>query len=61
MLELTDKQRATIVVMECEYQLTTMKQYLSEEHTAMYTALLNRYATLLEYERIMLRHEKAFK
>ena len=59
-LELTREQISTIMVYEIFFQLTTMKQYLTVEETNAYLLLLERYASLMEMEYVLMHHEKAF-
>lgn len=57
-LELTREQISTIMVYEIFYQLTTMKQYLTVEETNAYLLLLERYASLMEMEYVLMHHKK---
>jgi hypothetical protein len=59
-LQLSQHQRQQVVLMEIEYQLTHMKQYLTVEETKAYLLLLNKYGSLWEREYIMERHHKAW-
>lgn len=53
MIELTAEQRRLVLVDEIKHQLTVMKQYLSKEDTDAYLHILERRASLLEYEQIV--------
>lgn len=53
MIELTQQQRRQVVAEEMKFQLTIMKQYLSEEDRETYIDILNKYSNLLEFEYFM--------
>jgi hypothetical protein len=59
-LQLSHYQREQVVLMEIEYQLTNMKQYLSVEETKAYLLLLKKYAGLWEREYVMEKYQKAW-
>ena len=59
-LELTNDQRNVVMLQEIDYQLTTMKQYLSPEELEAYLLILNRYGTLIQREYIMKRYKMAW-
>ena len=59
-LELTREQIRLVTLNEIEFQLTIMKQYLTEEETHAYETILNRTSTLREYESIMDKHHEAW-
>jgi len=59
-LQLSYPQREQVVLMEIEYQLTTMKQYLTVEETKAYLLLLNRYGNAWEREYVMEKYHKAW-
>ena len=59
-LQLSHHQREQVVLMEIEYQLTNMKQYLSVEETRAYLLLLKKYGGLWEREYVMEKYQKAW-
>ena len=59
-LQLSHYQREQVVLMEIEYQLTHMKQYLTVEETKAYLLLLNKYGGLWEREYVLGKYEKAW-
>ena len=59
-LQLSHYQREQVVLMEIEYQLTTMKQYLTVEETRAYLLLLNKYGGIMEREYVLGKYEKAW-
>ena len=59
-LKLDNYQRQQMVLAEIEYQLTTMKQYLSVEETKAYLLLLNKYGGAWEREYILGKYYKAW-
>jgi hypothetical protein len=59
MIELTREQIRIITLTEIEYQLTTMKQYLTDEEKVSYITILQRTANLLEYQEIMKKYDEA--
>lgn len=59
-IELTQEQRHQAVVEEATYQLTVMKQYLTDEEKQVFLFLINKYATLWQREQIMEQYEKAW-
>ena len=59
-IELTQEQRRIAILIEVEYKLTIMKQYLSKTDVHFYTLLLDKYSTLLEFDTIMAKHQAAF-
>jgi hypothetical protein len=59
-IELTNDQRNVVMLQEIDYQLTTMKQYLSKEELDAYLLILHRYGTLIQREYIMKRYTMAW-
>lgn len=59
-LQLSHHQRQQVVLMEIEYQLTNMKQYLTVEETKAYLLLLNKYGGIWEREYVLGKYYKAW-
>jgi hypothetical protein len=58
--ELTNDQRNAVMLQEIDYQLTTMKQYLTPEELDAYLLILERYGTLIQREYILKRYTMAW-
>jgi hypothetical protein len=59
-LQLSHYQREQVVLMEIEYQLTHMKQYLSVEETKAFMLMLRKYGSIMEREYVMEKYQKAW-
>ena len=59
-LQLSRDQHEQVMLSEIEYQLTTMKQYLTVEETKAYLLLLKRYGGLWDREYVLDKYHKAW-
>ena len=59
-LKLSSEQRSSVILEEILYQLTIMKQYITEEETRAYFLILHKYGSLLDREYILSQYKKAW-
>lgn len=59
-LQLSRDQHEQVMLSEIEYQLTTMKQYLTVEETKAYLLLLKRYGGRFDREYVLDKYHKAW-